>query len=263
MRMGDARWVALIGLFAIVSAACATTSASPPSQAATTARAEPSPGPVVSEGSPILSATSAVASGGADTCHADQRLETATYVVPPKLSEIPMPLSITMTEGWKGCGMSYKELGDPAGRMMVAFWNVDNVYADPCHWMGGLFDPRVGPSVDDLAKALADQALTEAGPATDVKIDGYSGKHVRLEVPPGLDTSGCDKDHIAEFRFWNGPADSVWWLGATEAPSLIGEVWILDVDGTRVVVQGAYFSDAPAANQAEIARIVESIDFNP
>ena len=234
--------IALLGLLSVVSTGCA-----------------PSASPIPSRERSVAPPTSAALAA----CHPEQQLDASTYLVPPALSEIGVPVAMTMTSGWKGCGMSFKELGEPAGLMMVAFWNVENVYADPCSWKGGLFDPPVGPTVDDLVKALVDQARTEASTATDVTLDGYRGKHIRLEVPTDLDNADCDKDQIAEFRFWNGPGESVWWLAAADAPGLIGEAWILDVDGTRVVIQGAYFSDAPPANQAEIAQIVQSIDFNP
>ena len=45
-------------------------------------------------------------------------------------------------------------------------------------------DPPVGPSVDDLAAALADLApFRVTSPPKDVTIYGYSGKHLELTVP--------------------------------------------------------------------------------
>ena len=45
-------------------------------------------------------------------------------------------------------------------------------------------DPPVGPSVDDLATALADLApFRVTSPPKDVTIYGYSGKHLELTVP--------------------------------------------------------------------------------
>jgi hypothetical protein len=35
----------------------------------------------------------------------------------------------------------------------VAFWDVTNIFVDPCKWVP--FDPPVGPSVDELASAWA------------------------------------------------------------------------------------------------------------
>ncbi|HZM72181.1 MAG TPA: hypothetical protein VFC71_02295 [Candidatus Polarisedimenticolia bacterium] len=174
-----------------------------------------------------------------------------------------VPLTITMTEGWKGCGLAFKELGEPGGVMMIGAWDVVNVYANPCHWRDSLMDPPVGPAIDDLATALEAQELTEAEPSAEVTIDGYAGKHVRVEVPVDLDTRDCDADQIPEFRFWDGPGGSDWYLGAGDAPGLIGEAWIMDVDGRRVVIQAASFLDAGEERRDEIHGIVESIDFLP
>ena len=187
-----------------------------------------------------------------------------TYLIPPAQSEIAIPLTMTLTDGFDACGLSIKGSGNRKGLIMVAFWTVRNVYADPCKWKSGRFDPAIGPTVDDLVRAMTDQRLTEASPATDITLDGFAGKHLRLQVPSTLDTSGCDLDGgNAAFRFWDAPAGSQWYLNAVDAPGLIGEAWILDVYGTRVTVQGAYFSEAPPAIQAELHRIVESIDFYP
>jgi hypothetical protein len=177
-----------------------------------------------------------------------------------------VPLSVTMTEGWRGCGLAFKELGPPAGLMMVGFWDGRNVYRNPCHWRDSRPDPAVGPTVADLATALVDQELTVAEPADPVTIDGFSGLHVRFKVPVELDTSACDAEEGAaeggaEFRFLDGPGDSVWWLGASDAPGLIGQVWILEVRQRRVVLQTAAFVDAGEARQAELAGIVSSIEF--
>jgi hypothetical protein len=213
--------------------------------------------------SALPSAATSAPSPAVAPCPPDQQLKPGTYSVPPSQSEVPVPLTITVTEGWKGCGLSFKELGEPEGLMMVGFWDVRNVYTNPCQWRDSLSAPPVGPTVDDLAGALTAQDLTEATEATDTALDGFSGKYVRLEVPADLDTALCDRDQIAEFRFWNGPGESVWWLGAVDAPGLIGEAWIVDIDGIRVAVQAASFSDAQESRRDEIHRIVESIDFQP
>jgi hypothetical protein len=244
-------------LLAALVVGCAVPTGAAPSAAPSAARVP------ATATAPTTPESTAASSPGAPLCPQDQPLAAGTYAISPEQSEMSLPITMTVTAGWKGCGLTFKELGDPGGLMMVGFWDVRNVYADPCRWKGGLFDPPVGPRVEDLAKALVDQARTEAKPATDITLDGFSGKYVRLEVPADLDTAACDRDQIAEFRFFNGIAESVWWLGAAEAPGLIGEVWIVDIHGTRAVVQGASFMDARAEDREEIHRLVESIDFGP
>lgn len=178
-------------------------------------------------------------------------------------TETPFGVDATFSDGWKGCGLAFKELGEPGGLMMLGYWDARMVYPDPCHWRKDVGGAETGDGVDALMAALSDQKLSEAGPIQDVSIDGYQGRYVRLEVPTKLDTSGCDSDQIREFRFWNGPGESVWWLGAADAPGLIGEVWALDVDDFRFVIQAASFSDAGELRRDELHRIVESIDIRP
>jgi len=173
------------------------------------------------------------------------------------------PLALTLTDGWNGCGLLYKELGDPGGVMLIGTWDVTNVYADPCHWKTSLPTRAVGPSVDDLVAGLEAQAITESTKPDDVILDGYAGKHLRLSVPLTFDGATCDADQIKEFRFFNGPGEAVWWLGAADAAGLIGDVWVVQVGAQRAVIQAASFTDAGEANRAELRQIVESIDFMP
>jgi len=261
MRM---RWISAALLAGALATGAAGCSRAVPSLVSST---QPTPG--MSATSPDVRAGTSPGSSPEATrdlrCFDDGRVHEAG---PYRLDEgdtQTIPLTVTMTEGWSGCGLAFKELGPPAGLMMVGFWDGRNVYRNPCHWRDSRPDPGVGPSVADLATALVDQELTVSEPADPVTIDGYDGLHVRLEVPPALDTTGCDADpatpSTAEFRFMDGPGDSVWWLGAVDAPGLIGQLWILDVDGRRVVIQTAAFVDAGEARQDELAGIVSSIEF--
>ena len=68
------------------------------------------------------------------------------------------PLEITFTvsrEGWVSWGpgvvTTEPDIRDQVG---MGFADVANLYADPCQWRtGGVLDPAVGPSVDDLVDA--------------------------------------------------------------------------------------------------------------
>ncbi len=62
----------------------------------------------------------------------------------------------------------------------------DKVYADPCHPDKGLLSPSPGPSVDDLAKALASVPSLVATTPTDVTVAGYHGKQVTLTAPTSI-----------------------------------------------------------------------------
>lgn len=194
-------------------------------------------------------------------CPSGSRVPPGRYFLPPEMSETTAAFTIELPSGWDGCGLFFKENPSPGGLMMVGFWTTRNVYRDSCHWRQSLPDAPLGNTVDDLITAIAAQDPGVAGPPSEVTIDGYNGRYVRFEVAPDLDTTACDRVDIAEFRFWNGPGESVWWLGAADAPGLIGEVWTVDLDGTRFDIQAASYADAPDPVRDEIHAIVESIDF--
>jgi hypothetical protein len=180
---------------------------------------------------------------------------------------LTVPATITIADGWDGCGLLTKDWGAAGGPSLIGFWNVENVYTNPCHWDGALMDPATGPTAEEFAAALVDQELTEASAPSKATIGGHRATFVRVSVPQNVDVSDCDRVEIAEFRFFKGPGEertgsSVWWLGAADAPGLIGEVWATDVNGIRVVVNAAYYSDATQAEADEIHGIIESIVFD-
>jgi hypothetical protein len=208
-----------------------------------------------------------VESPGVTACTQTSR-SPGTYVA-DATDTMTVPVTITFTEaGWNGCGLWVKEFGS-AGTALIAFWAVDNVYANPCQWKGALMDPPAGPRATDLVNAMVDQELTDASAPSASSLGGYPAGHVLIEVPTDLDVSACDTAvEDPEFRFWKGPGEeltgsAVWWVGAEDAPGLIGEVWSMDLDTTRLAFQAAYFSDAAPAEVEEIHAIVDSIALMP
>jgi hypothetical protein len=219
----------------------------------------PSPSPSAS------SATSGSPTGQAE-CNERGPNQPGTYSLTADAT-LSVPATFTLaTDGWAGCGLIVKEFGPPAGPALIGFWSVENVYTDPCHWMGALMDPAVGPTPADLTAALASQELTDSTEPAEGTLGGLPASQVTITVPDDLDTSDCDVVETAEFRFWKEPGEEltgsgVWWIGAKDAPGLVGEVWATDIDGVRAVVQAAHFSDADQAEVDEIHGIVDSITF--
>lgn len=105
------------------------------------------------------------------------------------------------------------------------FFNLGGwLYSDPCRSPDDTSaDIPVGLTVDDFANALADHPLLEVTTPVDVTLDGYSGKYLDLQVPS--DITGC-----AAYRAWE------FWLYA-QGPSHRWHLWIIDVDGVRLVVE--------------------------
>lgn len=141
----------------------------------------------------------------------------------------------------------------------VSAWVVGNLKADPCKWHGGGVQPPVGPSVDDLATALAAQAGPSAT-ATAVTLGGYRGKKVEFSAPAGLDLTTCDE---GAYSRWQPASDATDWGGFVFATGQLNAVYIIDVAGKRQVIDTAHVPGTSAANLAELQAVVASIRFEP
>jgi hypothetical protein len=144
-------------------------------------------------------------------------------------------------------------------------WDVTHVYSDPCQWEGTL--EEVGPTVDDLAAALEQQPMRDAT-VSDVEVDGFAGKLVTMSVPDDMDydASKTSSDGFVDcddgyFMTWNSPAGTD--ARGQQGPGQRDDVYILDVNGTRVVINVAYFPDLPQADLDEIESIVQSVRIDP
>ena len=124
------------------------------------------------------------------------------------------------------------------------------LYSDPCHSTPPP-DIAVGPTVDDFANAIAAHPLLDATTPVDIKLAGYSGKYIDLQLPADVKT--CTNGEF--FPFEPG-------LYA-QGPSHRWHLWILDVHGVRVVVQSMDFADTSAQRRAELQAIVDSIKIEP
>ncbi len=159
--------------------------------------------------------------------------------------------------------------GDPVfvGNGVVGFGPqlVDNVYTGGCHWQGTAQTPPVGPTVDDLAAALSAQNGPGASPPTDVTVGGRPGKKVELQIPAAIDVSTCDSDgDFAIFgRWYSGPDGTSGAQPYTHTNGQHDTVYIVDVDGTRQVIDAWYPTSASAADRAALDQIVASIRFEP
>ena len=169
-----------------------------------------------------------------------------------------LPVTFTVPAGWEGkIGGPYLVLLDqPQGPGTVSFSIFEKLYADPCHYKG-LLDPLPGPSVADLASALARMPGLNATTPTDVTVAGYEGKQLTLTAPASF--AGCTLSPDGKFRVWELP------LGATNdmTPGERDRVWILDVGGERLVIDASQRPGQTAATTAQVQAIFDSIKITP
>ena len=167
-----------------------------------------------------------------------------------------MRVSLAVPRGWDvwGAGggiIDPRHSGNWPSGTGIGFYQVEEVYADPCRWERATM-PSIGPSAADLAAALVRQPDRAATSPTDVDLDGFSGKMVRLHVPSDVDFSDCS--HY-EFRSWPGRYHQ----GAGQ----VDEVWILDVRGERLVIDAWWFPKTSADERVKVIDIVESVRVHP
>ena len=182
----------------------------------------------------------------------------SVYVIGPH-ADYPGKLTFTAPEGWAVLD-NFALFTEMDGReIYISAWDITHVYSDPCQWDGTL--EEVGPTVDDLAAALEQQAMRDAT-VSDVELDGFAGKLVTMSVPDDMDydeskteSDGFVDCDLGEFRSWTGR----WQQG----PGQRDDVYILDVNGTRVALDVAYYPDLPQADLDEIESIVQSINIDP
>jgi hypothetical protein len=194
-------------------------------------------------------------------------LEPGTYVaqpfaelVNPEADEEARAINVTLTvpDGWRSFGggsvlpVEANSSEGPDG-MSLGFGQVHGLYSDPCEAIGAA-DVAVGPTVEDLASALAEQTAYEVTSPTDVTLGGYSGKRMDLLLPSEGEYEAC----ITHRRFHP-------WEGSIYAQGLGNRwhLWILDVDGVRVIVHSQDFEATPAQDQVELQAIVDSIRIEP
>lgn len=127
-------------------------------------------------------------------------------------------------------------------------WNITNLYVDPCADHTERATPP-GPSIDELLGALADQAGLEAGPITDVTVDGYVGRFIELTV--ATDINLCPDDFYP------------WTDKYVQDNNEVLRVYALDVDGLRFEFFARMPARSTALHLAELESVIASVDIEP
>ena len=162
--------------------------------------------------------------------------------------------------------LKYSVTAEPGPVLGLSVWDVGQVYRDPCHWHGQGFDP--GPGVSNLVAALVAQKMRNASTPTDATFAGYAGKFLEWSVPADMKSStwtdfdtcdlasnGVDRD-FANWLSNDGQAESY-----EEVPGQVDELWVLDVNGQRLVVDATYSPNTSPGDRAQLEQVVDSLRF--
>lgn len=157
--------------------------------------------------------------------------------------------TFTVPDGWAGAeGVGLVNSNDaPPGGAAMLFFRGAWLFSDPC---ADAINPDipVGPTVDDFVGALVDHPLLDVTAPVDVTLAGYSGKYLELQGPP--DITACPY-----FFAW---APNIY----AQGPDHRWHLWVLDVEGIRIVVRTDTYPGTSPEVQAELHEIVDSLQIS-
>jgi hypothetical protein len=157
---------------------------------------------------------------------------------------------ITVGPGWESGG--WYIMNPPRFTKQVSFWVVGNVYQDPCV-SGSLPNPPIGPTVDDLVAALDAQANTDMSPVVEMEVGGYPAKVVTMAKAEDV---ACDRNPLPYFATVLGlPGRDI------DGPAGRDTVWIVDVDGHRIVIASSQGDPLDSDASTTILEVIDSVEF--
>jgi hypothetical protein len=139
-----------------------------------------------------------------------------------------------------------------------------DVYGDPCRWLNTKpATPATTP--DEIAAGLAAQEESDPTTPVDVTIGGYAGKSITVTVPMSYHVEGGTRDEVfadcdqAIYGYYGDlPTEPA---RHAQGAGQIDELWILDVNGSIVILDGSYSPATPAELVEEVRAMAESATF--
>ena len=179
----------------------------------------------------------------------------------------PIRVTYTLPDGWtsiEGIVVPSAEAYHPPGGAGLLFGRGGWLYtvSRVCGGSGPDFPtgPTIptGTTVDEFVTALVDHPDLDVTKPVDVTLGGYSGQYLELRAPANTTTDelGPDPDGCNYYFVWEPGIYA-------QGPSALWRIWVLDVDGVRVVVRGDSFPGTSPQVQAQLQSIVDSIQIKP
>lgn len=211
-----------------------------------------------------LTATTEPSGGASVAPPPDGQLEPGTYLISDVIAPALTPVSYTfdVPAGWaaRSEDLQISKNDDTSGAVQFTPFLVTHVYTDACDSEGNLTE--IGPTVDDLVTALVDQANSDATEPVDIEVDGNPAKLITMSVPSDLDTATCRHPDLL-IQIWADAGENSYLAIPVDPPDLPNDVYIVDVNGERVVFVTGGGLEASEADVAELEGLIESIRFQP
>ena len=182
-------------------------------------------------------------------------IEAGSYVI----STPHVRVRLTMPDGWSGGETGVWRLPpEPEGyrgmlELAVTPFEVSLAVTDVCTDEVDVDFVEVGPTAEDLTSALANQIGAQRSGPTDLMLGGYPTKKFVLTLLPECPgTQG--------HAFW---ADATRTYGFALKHGETGTVYVVDVNGERLVITSQYRDAASAEDIAKLEAITASIEIEP
>lgn len=201
------------------------------------------------------------------------KLAAGRYSLRPSTDHPTLTVVADIPSGWYG--VPSRAMAGPLGPgapngIGISLLAVDGLFSDPCRWdvdgSGALDQPGdvpVGPAAIDLANALqSTNAYGAWSKPSPFALGGYRGYEMEILVAPvDVDLATCDKDEdgIGRYLVFSGKDAGLYAQGKNDYWLL----YILDIDGARLVVVRNGYDETPVADLEAGISIIESLEFTP
>jgi len=162
----------------------------------------------------------------------------------------PLQLMAELPGGWVNNTFAANDSVAPPSGTAFFVSLVDNTFEDPCSHLQR--SPKLGTTADALATALAEIPNTTASQPVQSSIAGQAATYLELTIPSSLP---CP---FASFYLWQDSKDGDWWA---LAPNEVIRVWILEVQGQRVVIAARSWPESSEQSKNQLQGVLDSIVF--
>ena len=181
-------------------------------------------------------------------------LEPGTYTLG---ADFPVELTFEVPDGFDACPIDPYEQGlcaRTAAESGLTFVIVDNLVDDPCSPAPQPADPPIGPSVDDLVQGLSNLRGLSAVPGESVTVGGLPARTLTLTA---VATSECPSTEFSGETWIVSPART-----NGVAVGERNELFIMDVQGQRLMIAIAYQPATPTWAIDAMHQIVDTVQFD-
>jgi hypothetical protein len=188
--------------------------------------------------------------------------------------QVSTRIAVVLGDGWTRAsdGGFGKATGADQSRITIGAWSIRRAHVFPCRWSAGVFvDARLMQTAVGQAQALASWWGQDPGMPPDsnariapiatrprpTALAGFPAWSLEILIPSDFEMAACDGGQVI---FWESASGDVrFGLG----PGELIRLWVVDIDGQPIVVEGSTFLTGPPDASTELDAIVDSLVITP